>query len=359
MTDQASPGAFMAGRDIPEVRTMSGVTLEQFRDDILPRSEPVLIKGFVGHWPAVTAGRQSADAMIDYVSQFDARRPVETIYGGPEIAGRYFYNEDLTGLNFERRSAIISDSLQEIARLRHEEAPGSVYIQSTPMHANLPGFAEANPIGVLPPVIEPRIWMGNRLSVQTHFDLSENIACVVAGKRRFTLFPPSQTPNLYVGPFELTLAGPPVSLVRLDDPDLETYPRFEEAMDHAQSALLEPGDALFIPYFWWHHVQSLEDFNVLINYWWNDTSRQLASPFDAMLHAILAFRDMPPHQQEAWRMMLGQYVFQDNGDPVAHLPSHSRGALGAHTPQQRNQLKAQLAQNLAMQAGLIPRQKQT
>ena len=128
-------------------------------------------------------------------------------------------------------------------------------------------------------------------------------------------------------------------------------------MYHAQSAVLEPGDALFIPYFWWHHVQSLEDFNVLINYWWNDTSRQLASPFDAMLHAILAFRDMPPHQQKAWRMMLGQYVFQDNGDPVAHLPPHSRGALGPHTPPQRNQLKAQLAQNLAMQAGLIPRQK--
>lgn len=342
---------------IQDIRTLENVSFEQFRDDILPASQPVVMKNFVGHWPAVAAGRQSAAEMSAYVKRFETGRPVETIFGSPEIAGQYFYNDDLTGLNFERRPALISESLDAIARFEGTPSPPSIYIQSTPMHTNLPGFAEENPIGVLPPVIEPRIWMGNRLTVQTHFDLSENIACVVAGRRRFTLFPPEQTPNLYVGPFELTLAGPPVSLVRLEDPDLDKYPRFADALQHARTATLEPGDALFIPYFWWHHVTSLESFNVLVNYWWNDASRQLASPFDSLLHAILAVRDMPPHQQKAWKMMFEHYAFEQNGDPVAHLPDHAKGALGPHTPEIRNKLKATLATNLAQQAGLMPRQK--
>ena len=29
----------------------------------------------------------------------------------------------------------------------------------------------------------------------------------------------------------------------------------------AQTAELEPGDAIYIPYFWWHHVRSLTGFN--------------------------------------------------------------------------------------------------
>ena len=357
MPDTAQETLAHAPDSLPSVTTMHDVTLERFRDEVLPAAQPVLMKNFVAHWPAVQAGRASPEAMVDYVKRFDAGRPVETIEGAPDIAGRYFYNDDLTGLNFDRAPAVISQSLDRILSQRGEPRPSSVYIQSAPMHANLPGFAEANPVGVLPPVIEPRIWMGNRLTVQTHFDLSENIACVVAGRRRFTLFPPEQTPNLYVGPFELTLAGPPVSLVRLENPDLETYPRFAEALKHAQSATLDPGDALFIPYFWWHHVQSLEDFNVLVNYWWNDTSRDLASPFEALRHAIVAFRDMPAHQQKAWKMMIDQYVFQETGDPVAHLPEHSKGALGPHSPDARKQLKAKLATNLAMQAGLMPRRK--
>jgi hypothetical protein len=43
--------------------------------------------------------------------------------------------------------------------------------------------------------------------VQTHFDLPSNIACVVGGLRRFTLFPPEQLPNLYVGPLEFNISA--------------------------------------------------------------------------------------------------------------------------------------------------------
>ena len=86
----------------------------------------------------------------------------------------------------------------------------------------------------------PRVWFGNRVTVQTHYDISSNIACVVAGRRRFTLFPPEQLVNLYVGPLEFTLAGQPISMVKLEQPDFERYPRFRQALAAAQRPISSP-----------------------------------------------------------------------------------------------------------------------
>ena len=76
------------------------------------------------------------------------------------------------------------------------------------------GSTADNRLELLPPELaRPRIWLGNRSEVSAHFDLSDNIACVVAGRRRFTLFPPDQVANLYVGPLDHTMAGQPASMV--------------------------------------------------------------------------------------------------------------------------------------------------
>ncbi|HEX5764825.1 MAG TPA: cupin-like domain-containing protein [Woeseiaceae bacterium] len=340
------------------MKIVEGVTPEKFRDEIRPASVPAVLKGLAADWPAVREGLQSTRAIADYLRRFDQGRPVETIFGSPEIEGKFFYNEKLDGLNFERRPEAIAASVDRILAAAEQERPPSIYVQSVPIRDCLPAFSQENRLGIVDPSVSPRIWIGNRLTVQTHFDLSENVACVVAGRRRFTLFPPEQTPNLYPGPFELTLAGPPVSMVRLEDPDLGRYPRFGEALEHGLVADLEPGDAIYIPYFWWHHVQTLDDLNVLVNYWWNDAQADLGSPFDALLHAILAIRDMPPSQRTAWKVMFEHYAFGENGDPVEHLPPQARGALGAHDPRMRQQIRMMLLNAIARQAGIRPPPRQ-
>src|SRR4030095_14045724 len=143
----------------------------------------------------------------------------------------------------------------------------ALYAGAIPIPTQLPGFALNNVLDLMSPATEPKIWISNRVTVQTHFDMSYNVACVVAGRRRFTLIPPDQLENMYVGPLEFTLAGPPISMVRIEAPDLEKYPPFSAALAAAQFAELEPGDALFIPYMWWHHVEARDRFNVLVNYW--------------------------------------------------------------------------------------------
>ena len=176
----------------------------------------------------------------------------------------------------------------------------------------LPGLRPpptASPL--LPPELaRPRIWIGNRSEVSAHFDLSDNIACVVAGRRRFTLFPPDQVANLYVGPLDHTMAGQPASMVPLKAPDLERFPRFREALAAARTAELEPGDAIYIPTLWWHHVEALSAFNVLVNYWWEDPSRFAGGAFEAMVHGIMAVSYLPPERRRAWRAMFDHYVLR-------------------------------------------------
>ena len=346
----------MISIDNPNVPVVEGVTPDQFRDEIVPGNRPVLLKGIVTDWPAVRAARESTEAIAEYIRQHDRGATVETIIGRPEIEGRFFYNDDLSGLNFAKIDETIANTVRRLLASRDEAQPPAAYIQSLPIRDCLRGFEQENQLALLPADVSPRIWIGNRLTVQTHFDLRDNIACLVAGRRRFTLFPPEQTPNLYPGPFELTLSGPPVSMVQLREPDLERYPRFAVAQEHMQVAELEPGDALYVPYFWWHNVESLDDFNVLVNYWWNDADARLGSPFDAMLHGLLAIRDLPANQRSAWKTMFETYVFHEHGEPVAHLPEQTHGPLGRHDEALRQHIRILLLQSLARQAGVtLPR----
>jgi hypothetical protein len=324
------------------VRELRGVSPEQFRDEIVPAQEPVVLRGAVADWPAVRAGRESPQAMANYLRALDNGTPTDTMVGAPSIGGHFFYNDDLTGYNFERRPLRIAEALERLMQLLDQPDPEAVYVGSVPTPRNFPAFTRDNAMPLLDPGIVPRVWFCNRVTVQTHYDISSNMACVVAGKRRFTLFPPEQVVNLYVGPVEFTLAGQPISLVKLENPDFERFPLYREALAAAQGADLEPGDALFIPYMWWHHVQSRDRFNVLVNYWWEETPQWQGSPFEALLHGILSVKNLSPRKRAIWHNMFQHYVFQENGDPVAHLTQRQRGIQGNPSPRLAEIIRQQL-----------------
>ncbi len=313
------------------MREWRDVSAATFRDEILPSHAPAVLRGAVAHWPIAKFGRESPQALSTYLRGFDSGSPVDTMYGDPAIRGRFFYNDDLTGLNFENRKQRLADSLEQLIAQIGAPAPPALYVGALPMDIALPGLARDNSLPLLEPHIMPRLWLSNRVTVQTHYDLSMNIACVVAGRRRFTLFPPGQLVNLYVGPLEFTLAGQPISMVRLDAPDHGRFPRFEEAWRHALVAELEPGDALFIPYMWWHHVESLEPFNALVNYWWDDEPPWRGSPFEALVHAIMSVHSLPAHRREIWRQVFDYHVF-DQDAATGHLDPRQRGIQGELDP---------------------------
>jgi hypothetical protein len=328
---------------IPEV---TGVTRRVFRDEILPAARPVVMRGLVADWPVVRAGKASATALADYIRRFDRGQTVPTMMGPAAIEGRFFYNQDLTGFNFQTGSARIGAALDFLLAKAAEERPPAFAVQSAPVRTGLPGFEAENRMALLDDAVEPRIWFGNQAVVAAHHDPSENIACIAAGRRRFTLFPPEQVANLYMGPFELTPAGATISMVDFAAPDLERYPRFAQAQAAALVAELEPGDALYIPYLWWHHVRSLERFNMLVNYWWTPPSQGRGAPRDAFLHAILAYKALPEAHRQAWRAMFDHYVFQDDGPPGEHLAPRDRGLLDEMDAQSLREARAALGRTL-------------
>ncbi len=329
---------------LPRTPEHRDVDLARFRDEILPAGRPAVLKGLVADWPAVAAGRRSEEALVAYLDALDSGAPVSVLSAGAEIGGRFFYTDDLTGLNFQRDEMPLSRALAGLLELRPVARPPAIAVQSTPTSSALPGFAEANRLALVDPKTAPRIWIGNAITTATHFDMSHNIACAVAGRRRFTLFPPDQLKNLYLGPFDFTPAGPPVSMVDLARPDLERYPRFPQALAAAQIADLEPGDAIYIPYCWFHNVESLDPFTVLINYWWNEAPPLLGPPLTALVHAMASVRGLPPAERAVWREMFEHFVFEAHGDPAAHLPPDRRGPLGEMTPEHRARLRAVLAE---------------
>lgn len=305
-------------------------------------NRPVVIRALTAHWPAVAAARDSDEAIVAYLTREAGARSVRAIAAPPGEGGRFFYNADLTGFNFHSASGRLDVFLADLLRAKDIATAPALAVQSEAIPQLLPRFASENALDVLPGVA-PRIWIGNRIVVAPHYDVAENIACCVAGRRRFTLFPPDQIANLYPGPLEKTPAGTPVSMVDMRMPDLARYPRYAEAWAAAQQGELAPGDAIYIPYCWWHGVESLDPVSILVNYWFDDGRPEGAGgSYDALLHALLAFRHLRPAQRAVWRGMLDYYVFEDAGDPAAHLPEHAKGVLGAPSPGLFAQMKAMI-----------------
>jgi hypothetical protein len=319
--------------------------------ELLASEKPAILKGVAADWEITHKGKQSARATIDYLASFDGGRAVVGYNGPSEIGGRFFYNADVTGLNFEARRVGLTDFLRRLeAHLDEPDAP-AFYIGSTDIDLYLPGLAAKNGLALADPMFERNrptvsIWIGNRTTATAHFDFSNNIACCLVGRRRFTLFPPEQVANLYPGPFQPTPGGQVVSMVDFRDPDFARYPRFREALASAEVAELEPGDALFYPAMWWHHVEALDAFNVMINYWWNVSPAFVDTPMTTLLHGILSLRDRPDQEKQAWRALFDYYVFGDPELPAAHLPEHARGALAPLDETSARRLRAELLQRL-------------
>ncbi|TYT26828.1 cupin-like domain-containing protein [Luteimonas viscosa] len=330
-------------RPIPE---LGGIDARSLPDPVLASDLPIVLRGLVSHWPIVHAAR-SAHSAIDYLKGFDhGAMPVVATVAPPGESGRVFYNADFSGFNFRREQVPMGVALETLRKYLADEAPPSIYVASTTIDTFLPGFRGENDLDFGSRAPLASIWIGNRSRIAAHQDLPQNLACVAAGRRRVTLFPPDQLANLYIGPIDSTPAGQAVSLVDFAAPDLDRFPRFAEAMRHALVAELGPGDAVLIPGMWWHHVEGLDPFNVLVNYWWRDAPAWMDTPMNTLMYAIMTIRDLPPAQRAIWQEVFRHYVFEPGEATADHIPPHARGVLAPLDEARTRDLRARLLQRI-------------
>lgn len=333
-------------------RAVTGVGPDRIPfDDLMAGQAPVILKGVARDWPLVQAGLTSPQDAMNYLKGFYLGRPVTIFVAEPGLDGRFFYNEDVTSLNYQAGRIDLRVALDQISSHLNDSRPPSFYIGSTDLDLFLPGLRAQDDLMLNHPMFSANpplasIWIGNRTTATAHYDMSHNLAVCVAGHRRFTLFPPEQIHNLYPGPLEPTPGGQVLSMVDFTAPDLGRYPRFKDAQAAGQVADLEPGDVLFYPALWWHHVEALDPFNILVNYWWNTTPAFMDSPMNAVLLAMLSLRDRPDAEKASWREVFDYYVFGPAERAGEHLPEPARGPLAPLDELKARRLRAQLLQRL-------------
>ena len=335
-----------------KVRVIEGATPGRILlDEMLEGRAPILLKGLVSDWPLVRAGRESLTGAMKLLAAHDSGKAVNVYIGDSDMAGRFAYDETCSGFNYRTEKMKVTDVLAAISDEADSAEHAYYYINSLVYQEGFPGLLAENNLNLDAGVVNhfphtSRIWIGTESRASAHWDIPNNIACCLVGKRRFTLFPPEQVENLYPGPLHLTPGGQAVSMVDLKNPDFERYPLAKEALRAAITVDMEPGDALYYPSMWWHEVEAQERFNVMVNYWWTDCPAHMGNPMDILMHAVLGLRDRPEAEKKAWRALFDYYIFGPAERPRAHLPQGSHGALASLDDTMARRLRAQIQHNL-------------
>jgi len=327
-------------------KNLNEINANEFSLDILQSENPVVIRGIVSDWPIVKKSADTIEKICEYLLYFYESDRIIAFASKPEKGNKFTYGNNQNQMSFEQLESTLDLVLETISESRKINNPGTIYMGSTTLDYVLPGFDKDNNffIGDVNPL--KSIWVGNKTIVPPHFDVPDNIAFVCSGKRKFTLFPPSQLKNMYIGPLELTPAGQPISLVDIENPDYDKHPKFKEAEALGMQAVLEPGDGIFIPSLWWHQVESFGDLNILVNYWWRDIPSYMGNPMDALMHSIISLRDLPEHQKENWINMFNHYVFNFDNKNFDHIPAELNGSHKEINDDLAKELRTLLLKNL-------------
>ncbi len=102
----------------------------------------------------------------------------------------------------------------------------------------------------------------------------------------------------------------------------------------------------FIPSMWWHQVEGLSDFNILVNYWWSQAPAFLGNGMTSLFHAMLAIRDRPEREKAAFKALFNYYVFGDADMPAEHIPDAGKGMLGELDELKARRLRALIINQL-------------
>ena len=252
----------------------------------------------------------------------------------------------MAAFNFTRRPAGLSATVDRLLELADAPDAPAIFLESMSGQAYLPEFAAAHRMPLLDAGAEPRIWIGNAVKVNTHFDLAYNIACVAGGRRRFTLFPPEQVANLYIAPLDFTPSGAPVSLVQLTNPDHARFPRLCRS-----TAPRAAGGArtrrrvvhslrLVAPRRIADAIQRAGELLV------ERRARLRRAPRRVAARAAHASAICRADQRAVWAELFQQLVFTDPEQALAHLPATQRGMLAPPSAERTRQIREKLAKDL-------------
>lgn len=218
------------------------VSREEFLRDYYSRNRPVILTGLMQNWkapslwtPEYLKARYGSETV-----EITAERDSDPMYEfNIENHNRKVLFSDYVDMVTDRGE---SNDYYLIARNHVLEQKGMIGlledIEAFPEYLNA-----KTPENI-------RLWFGPAGAVsQLHCDTTNVLMAQVYGRKRIKLIPSNQLHLVY------SLRGT-YSQVDCENPDYEKYPLFKNAT--TIELLLEPGEVLFLPVGWWHHVRALD-----------------------------------------------------------------------------------------------------
>ncbi|PRP80652.1 leucine carboxyl methyltransferase 2-like [Planoprotostelium fungivorum] len=101
------------------------------------------------------------------------------------------------------------------------------------------------------------------LHLWTHYDVMDNILCEIAGSKKVIMWHPREISRLYV-------KGSSSAVTDIEHPDVKKFPKFKRIKSRMET-VLGPGEILFIPSLWFHHVEATEPC-AAVNVFWKHLS---------------------------------------------------------------------------------------
>lgn len=308
--------------DDKPVRTSVRPSRAEFAS-IVDASEPVVLDGCLDEWPlyrALSAASTLAEKLAVLQAGIDDR-PLEFSVLGAAHGGHLYFAD---GLDTRGQKLSVRGTFADFARRAADaERSGELaYLQALPIRT-VPGWVKG--LGVLPYLdgqrVQPSgIWIGSGGQVvDLHYDPFHNFICMLAGQKRVLVAPPEVMHDVYPRALDRSPFNAPASSAKLLEPDFERFPRLRSALEKVQVAVLSPGQVLYLPPFYWHHVESF-GFNVMVNTWQHTMPAAQVRRVGALRRDALQL--FARHTAEVRAAAAPRYAaaFALEGDPGGELP---------------------------------------
>ncbi|XP_032662611.1 bifunctional peptidase and arginyl-hydroxylase JMJD5 isoform X2 [Odontomachus brunneus] len=230
-------------------------SMELFYKQVFMPKYPAVLTGCMRHWKALTLWKNP-----DYLHKIAGSRTIPI-----EIGSRYTeedWTQHLVSFSEFLRKHVITSNSQVGYLAQHqlfEQIPELKEDFAIPEYCS---FSDNVDNDVEPPDINA--WFGPSGTVSPlHFDPKNNLLSQVFGYKRIILYHPDEADNLY--PYTTRLLNNTAQVDPIN-PDYTKWPNFCKAK--GMMCYLKPGEMLYIPPKWWHHVTALTS-SFSISFWWS------------------------------------------------------------------------------------------
>lgn len=224
----------------PQVPRLTGLDGDSFFERFWRANRPVVVSGLFDHWPARQWTFAALAARLGGVAV--------DLQQGRERAADYEVVKD----RHRGRQPFAAVVDRVLGGSPSNDFYVTAYNSDHNHHALAPLWDD---IGDMPGWLAPTggrdgfFWMGPRGTITPfHHDLTNNLLLQIVGSKRVKLVPPGATPLMrnHIHCFS-----------RWDGADLPAGPGGGDRPPVLE-VTIGPGDALFLPIGWWHHVEGLE-----------------------------------------------------------------------------------------------------